>query len=64
METVEVPVPAREFKGTNERLLSRVKSCEDMVRLKEGQPISLSPMRPVNRPLITRIKKQSSLRHI
>ncbi|MEC8278172.1 MAG: FliM/FliN family flagellar motor switch protein [Myxococcota bacterium] len=60
METVEVSVSAREFKGTNERLASRMgqELCEDMVRLKEGQPISLSPMRPtVNRPLITRDQK-------
>ena len=60
MESVEVSVSAREFKGTNERLASRMgqELCEDMIRLKEGQPINLSPIRPtVNRPLITRDQK-------
>ena len=60
MDSVEVSVSAREFKGTNERLASRMgqELCEDMIRLKEGQPIKLSPMRPtVNRPLISRDQK-------
>ena len=64
MESVEVSVSAREFKGTTERLASRMgqELCEDMIRLKEGQPINLSPMRPtVNRPLITRIKDTRGL---
>ena len=60
MDAVEVSVSAREFKGTNERIATRMAQelCEDMIRLKEGPSLSLVPLRPtVNRPIISRDQK-------
>jgi flagellar motor switch protein FliM len=60
MDSVEVAVSAREFKGTNERLASRMSQelCADMIELKEGPKLQINPIRPtVNRPIISREQK-------
>jgi flagellar motor switch protein FliM len=60
MDTSEISVSAREFKGTNERLATRMNEelCQDMMNLKEGKDIILKLLRPsVNRPIITREQK-------